>query len=112
MKGILNRELFELIEKRGSVTVDDVAKKFGLKRRSAASLLSKWTNYFDRDRGCHRHYLVHGKGKGRSPGRYRIGPDWWGERLFQSAKPPWDKIVYIGESKVSGKEKSIRRDGR
>ncbi len=102
MKGLLNRELFDLIEKRGSVTVDDVANKFGLKRRSAASILSKWTNYFDGVRGCRRHYLIHEKGKGRSPGQYRMGPDWWGERLFQSAKPPWDHIKYIGQSAKKG----------
>lgn len=85
----VNYELFQYIEKKGSVTVDDVAAKFGLSRRSAATMLSRFTNY-DKD-GIKKHYLIrvtHHKVRKRL-GRYgpknalrswyKIGPDWWGE---------------------------------
>lgn len=83
MKGEFNRELFELIEARGTVTAIDVADKLGITRRSAATMLSKWTNYTDRMTGKKRHYLVHVSSGSHQPGQYKLGPDWWGERLYR-----------------------------
>lgn len=84
--GKLNYEVFELIERRGGITVDELVKKLGIKKSSAATYLSKWTNYMDTATGTRKHYLVH---EGR---HYRVGPDWWGERYFSSSKPPLEEI--------------------
>lgn len=93
----MNFELFQYIELKGSVTVDDIVEKLGMSKRSAATILSRFTNY-EKD-GVVKHYLVHEKGdksrpkkvarnsksrygprnRVRAPGTYRIGPDWWGE---------------------------------
>lgn len=85
----MNYELFQFIEMRGSVTVDEVAKKFGMSKRSTATVLSRFTNY-EKDR-IKKHYLIYEQDtvrrrragrfgpKNVSQGRYRIGPDWWGE---------------------------------
>lgn len=97
MRGVMNNELFQYIELRGRVTVDDVVNKFGMSKRTTAMTLSRFTNY-EKD-GVIKHYLVHEKGNKsrpekvarvsksrygprrnvRAPGYYRIGPDWWGE---------------------------------
>ena len=85
----MNFELFLFIEKRGSVTVDDVVKKFSMSRNSVAAMLSRFTNY-DKD-GVKKHYLVYEKKTVQTPrpgrygqknvrhGEYSLGPDWWGE---------------------------------
>lgn len=85
---VLNHEGFELIEQRGSITVEEFAKVFGIKKRSAATWLSKWTNYENKARGVRQHFLVREPLKGSRAGRYKIGHDWWGERFFSSAKAP------------------------
>jgi len=76
-------EYFQFIELKGSVTIDEFAKKFGLRRAYAATWLSKWTG---------KGYLtllppksrVRYAGKvGRPKGSgYRLGPKWWGELVY------------------------------
>lgn len=91
----MNYELFLYIEQKGSVTAADVAEKFSIRKESAATILSRFTNY-TKD-GIRKHYLIHDddavsqprdtkrmsrygpKSKVRGQGSYRIGPDWWGE---------------------------------
>ncbi len=85
MKGEFNRELFEFIEARGAVTAIELAEKLGITRRSAATMLSRWTNYKDRVTSEKRRYLVHVSSGSHQPGQYKLGPDWWGERLFRKS---------------------------
>jgi len=91
----MNYELFQYIELKGSVTVDDVVNKFGISKRSVATMLSRYTNFKKEE--VVKHYLVYEKGdesrlqkvvrksrygpksRVRARGRYKIGPDWWGE---------------------------------
>jgi len=115
VKGAFNNEGFQLIEKRGSVTVGEFAKKFGIKKRSAATWLSKWTNYYNEARGIVQHFLVHEKERGKQFGVYRTGPDWWGERYFDSAKEDTyedehnmnDRKTHDRELYGGGREKKI-----
>jgi len=86
---VLNHEGFELIEQRGSITVEEFAEVFGIKKRSAATWLSKWTNYENKARDIRQQFLVREpRSKGQKVSRYKIGHDWWGERYFSSAKTP------------------------
>lgn len=101
MRGVINYELFQYIELKGRVSVDDIVDKFSMSKRSAATALSRFTSY-EKD-GITKHYLVYEKGEKsrrrrftkteikerdsrygpkrrvRAQGTYRIGPDWWGE---------------------------------
>ena len=61
----VNIELFQYIELKGSVTVDDVVNKFGISKRSAATMLSRFTNY--KKEGITKHYLVYEKGDKSRP---------------------------------------------
>jgi len=81
-KVYIKREGFEFIEKHspaGGVTVDEFAKKFGIKKLSAASWLSKWTG---------ANFLKHTRGVGRNQGRYYIDNSciWWGSKVFDSER--------------------------
>ena len=91
----MNYELFLYIEQKGSVTADETAEKFSITKQSAATILSRFTNY-TKD-GIKKHYLVRvddavsqprdttrisrygSKNRIRGQGSYKIGPDWWGE---------------------------------
>lgn len=86
----INYEAFELIERRGSITAQELAKHIGVKKDSAASWLSKWTK---------RGYLrwvpgpevprTHRRGTGRprgTAGSYELGEKWWGELAFDVNK--------------------------
>lgn len=73
-------QLFELIEKRGSVSVDDVVEKFGIPHRSAATVLSRW---------CGKGFLalerpkrVIGERYKPRAGKYKIGPLAWSDRFY------------------------------
>lgn len=87
MKVYINREAFEYIEKRVSVTPEELAEKFGIKKASAASWLSKWAS-----RGYLEFVSVPIGGKrrvGRPKGCYKIGSLWWGRLVFNSERVPW-----------------------
>lgn len=78
----LNREAFEYIELKGTVTVDQLAGKLGLTKKAAGSWLSRWV---------HAGYLAHGEAKhagmkGRPRATYIIGHKWWGEKVFASER--------------------------
>lgn len=75
-------EYFQFIQARGSVTIDEFAKKFSLPRASAAVWLSKWAG---------RGYLKQEYTQERtgSPGRprgggYTLGDKWWGDLVHGS----------------------------
>lgn len=73
-------QLFELIEKKGSVTADEVAAKFGIKRASAAVILSRWCS-----RGflkLHRSERKVGERYKPSSGSYSIGVLAWSDRFY------------------------------
>ena len=85
-------EYFQYIEKKGSVTVDDLAKRFGLSKEHAASWLSKWAGkryltLMPRAKGTSVKVKEGGKrGRPRGPyGHYVIGPFWWGELVYDSS---------------------------
>ena len=88
MKGQFNRELFEYIEKKGSVGVTsrEIAERMWVARSYARVWLSKYTNYRNPN-GKARHYLKYNPpppgsirgGKDRVLGTYTIGPDPWTE---------------------------------
>ncbi len=78
MKVYINYEAFELIERKGSMTPQELAKHLGLKVDSAAAWLSRWAV---------KGYLIwvpdpYKKRTGRPSGRYKIGEKWWGELAF------------------------------
>lgn len=88
-------EFFEIIEKRWSewpnrgITAEEMAEKTGLSLRSARTKLSHYSNYWDEDRQCFRHYLVLVKlvdkdGNNDNKGHYIPGPDWWGEIIMRN----------------------------
>ena len=81
MRVHINQDAFRYIEKRKSagVTVDQLAKKLGIKKRSAATWLSKWAA---------EGYLKHDQGKWKKPGIYYIDNTckWWGEKAFDSER--------------------------
>lgn len=80
-------EYFQYIEMKGSVTVDEFASKFGLKRDTAASWLSKWTGkgYLKplppKSRIRFAGEVGHPKGAG-----YSMGPKWWGELVYGASR--------------------------
>jgi hypothetical protein len=91
-------EFFEIIEKRWSewpnrgITAEEMAEKTGLSLRSARTKLSHYSNYWDEDRQCFRHYLVRvhlsirhtgGQVTYTDSGVYIPGPDWWGEIIMR-----------------------------
>lgn len=77
----INQDAFRYIEKRGArgVTAAQLAKKIGIKKRSAATWLSKWAS---------QGYLKHGQGTWREAGIYVIDGTckWWGEKVFDSER--------------------------
>ncbi len=82
MRVYINYEAFEIIERNGSITPQELAKHIGVKVDSAASWLSKWAS---------KGYLKwvpdrYVKRKGRPSGRYEIGKKWWGELSFDVDK--------------------------
>lgn len=76
-------EYFEFIEKMGSVTVDEFASKFGLARKSAAVWLSSWAGrgYLTQELPKSKMRMAGEMGRPKGGG-YRIGPKWWGERVY------------------------------
>jgi len=86
MKVYINREAFELIERRGTITPEELAKALGMKKHSAAVWLSRWAGkgYLEYIRD-HEHHSR----KKREPvgpyGYYKINmKKWWGELVFES----------------------------
>ena len=76
-------EYFQWIELKGIVTIDEFAKKFGIPRAHAAVWLSGWAG-----RGYlttlprKKKFILAGE-RGRPPsGGYRLGPKWWGEKVY------------------------------
>lgn len=79
MKGQFNREIFELIERtRNGMSVFELVRLTGMSKKSAATWLSKWTNYYNKARNIHQQFLIY------ENGRYKIGKDWWFERVRNS----------------------------
>lgn len=78
----LNREAFEIIELRGTITVGELAKKLGLSKKTAGSWLSRWVRAGYLFRGVSEHV----GGRGRPCATYSIGPKWWGEKVFYSER--------------------------
>ena len=80
-------EYFEYIELKGSVTVDELAAKFGLARTSAAVWLSNWAGrgYLTQSPPKSKLRIAGVMGRPRGGG-YRIGPKWWGERVYGTSK--------------------------
>ncbi len=76
-------EYFQYIEMKGSVTIDEFMKKFGLKRPYAATWLSKWTGkgYLATlpSKKKIRYAGEVGRPKG---GGYSMGPKWWGNMVY------------------------------
>lgn len=81
MRVYINREAFQYIESRGSVgvTVQQLSDKLGIKKRSAATWLSKWAA---------EGFLKHKKGPWREAGIYFINNEckWWGSKVFNSER--------------------------
>ena len=81
-----NYEAFELIEKLGSITAEELAKHIGVKKGTAANWLSRWAkkDYLEWRPGI-KAARTHRRGVGRpggSAGRYGIGKKWGGELAF------------------------------
>ena len=76
-------EYFQWIEMRGSVTIDEFAGKFGLKRPYAATWLSKWTGkgYLTPLPPRSKVRYAGEVGRPKSAG-CRLGPKWWGELVY------------------------------
>lgn len=84
-KVYINWEAFQLIEKRKTITPDELAKAIGVKKHSAATWLSRWAKkgYLEYVR-VHEHQSRK-KGEEVGPyGYYRIGKRWWGELVYES----------------------------
>lgn len=86
-------ERFQWIEMKSveggkGVTVEELAKKFSIPKRSAATWLSRWANHYNKSRDIVQHMVKHVHGGEHEPGRYIIDNscDWWGELFFESAK--------------------------
>lgn len=82
-------EYFEFIEKKGSVTIDEFANKFWIKRNSAASWLSTWAG-----KGYLKSIPVKGRvrfagdvGRPKVAG-YTIGQKWWGDLVYGASNKP------------------------
>lgn len=78
----VNREAFELIERRGGITPEEMAAKFGIVKGTAAAWLSRMAR---------QGYLKwvpdsYMKRVGRPSGRYVVGPKWWGELVYDSGR--------------------------
>ena len=86
-KTYITIEYFEYIELKGSVTIDEFAAKFGLARKSAAVWLSNWAGrgYLTQDPPKRRIRMAGEIGRPKGGG-YRVGPKWWGERIYRSSK--------------------------
>ncbi len=79
-------EYFQYIEMKGSVTIDEFVKKFGLPRASAAVWLSKWSGRGYLTQGPRVNRFRFGGDVGRPKrGGYRVGPKWWGELVYGSS---------------------------
>lgn len=78
----INREAFELVERRGRITPEEMAAKFGILKGSAANWLSRMTKagYLTR---VPDEYV---KRAGRPGSHYVIGPKWWGDKVFDSGR--------------------------
>ena len=76
-------EYFQYIELKGSVTIDEFAKKFWMPRNSAAVWLSKWTGrgYLSHDAPKSRRRIGGQLGRPKGGG-YRLGDKWWGELVY------------------------------
>lgn len=68
---LINFEMFRFIEKKGSVTPEDLASKFGIGVPSAKVWLSRWTT-----KGYLRWVFVH-KTIGHPKGCYVVGEKEW-----------------------------------
>ncbi len=79
----INTEPFELIEKFGSLTAEELAKHIGVKRGTAANWLSRWAKkgYLKWKPGV-TVTRTHRRDVGRphgGMGKYVMGDKWWGE---------------------------------
>ncbi len=83
----INYEAFELIEKLGSITAEELAKHIGVKHGSAATWLSRWAK-----KGYLRyvyspvHYSKKRREKPGPRGYYVIGDKWWGDLAYDVNK--------------------------
>ena len=83
----INYEAFELIEKLGSISAEQLAKHIGVKQGSAATWLSRWAkkDYLEYVYSP-THYSRKKKEKSGPRGYYKIGKKWWGELAFDVNK--------------------------
>lgn len=88
------RWLEKMTSEKGGATVDEAAKAFGLSKRSAATWLCRWENYYNNFRDIVQHFLTRVPG---NPSLYKVGPDWWGERYNRGMGEAWhDKLDVEG----------------
>lgn len=75
----VNRDAFKLVENRGitGITAEQLAKRLGIKKRSAATWLSRWAALG---------YMKHRSSGSHAPGVYYMDTEckWWGEKVFDS----------------------------
>lgn len=86
----INYEAFELIERLGSITAEELAEHIGVKRGTAANWLSRWAkkDYLEWIPGI-KTIRTRRRGIGRPSGimgKYVIGKKWWGELAFDVNK--------------------------
>ena len=85
-----NEDRFYWLEKvtneRGGASVEEIAKVFGLPKRSAATWLCRWQNYYNEFRDIVQHFITRVPG---NPPLYKVGPDWWGERFNRGMGEAW-----------------------
>ena len=68
---------------KGSVTIDEFAKKFGIPRAHAAVWLSKWAGKDYLTTLPRKSKIIMAGQRGRPKGGgYSIGPKWWGEMVY------------------------------
>jgi len=82
VKVYVNREAFELVEKRKEkgITAKELSEALGITKRSAATWLSKWYT---------RGYLKYNRDRGtRGAGTYYIDNTciWWGSKVFETER--------------------------
>ena len=82
----IKTEYFEWIEIKGSVTIDEFAVKFGISKQYAGIWLSRWAGkgYLTLLPPKSKMRLAGHIGRPKGAG-YRLGPKWWGEKVYDSA---------------------------
>jgi len=80
------RWLERVTNEKGGASVDEIAKIFGISKKTTMVWLCRWENYYNEPRDIVQHFVVRVPG---SPSVYKIGPDWWGERYNRGTGEAW-----------------------